>query len=188
MAKVLSSKVQQNRRSDLMTRRYEEKIEPHLSKIAIEMSRGGNIENVASIVGMSNETFMKYRRAFPELNSAIEAGKKESVEVAEDSLQRLAEGYYYNEIQEDQHPITFDVIKRRVTKKYHHPEFKAIMAILLNRASEKWSKNPDNNTGSNVGIINNLDVSDKTIQKALQELNINSNKIEKDLEIDAFLK
>lgn len=181
-------KVEEHRYSELQLRRYETKIEPYLSKIAIEMSRGGTIEEMASLVEMTNETFMKYRRCFPELNTVIEAGKSESIEVAEDSLSRLAEGYYYKEIQEDQHPKTYEVMKRKVIRKYHHPDFKAVMAILLNRAPEKWSKNPDSsNPNSNIGIVNNVEVSDNIIDKALSRLKLSNTQKDTSLEIDSYI-
>ena len=186
---VVLKKIDENRRSDLLLKRFQENIEPHLHKIAIESSRGTHIEDLASLVNMSVDTFSKYRRAFPELQLAIDKGRQESVEVAEDSLSRLAEGYYYNEILEKQHPKTFEVIERKVQKKYHHPDYRAIMAILLNKASDKWSKNPENSTPVNgIGIINNVDVSDNVIKKALNELQIrNEIKQVNDLEIDDYL-
>ena len=69
---------------------YDEKVKPRLSEISEWILGGDSFEDIAAKLGVSDRALLRYRKAFPEFQDALDAGR--------DSLVKLVENTFYKRL------------------------------------------------------------------------------------------
>ena len=117
------------------------KIQPRLLEIAAWCRDGHTEKSICQALGISAETFNKYKRLKPELLDALKVNKEIADITVENSLYKRAIGYEYEETtQEIQKDKDGNITKRNLKKikKEVSPDTKAIERWLMNRKPETW--------------------------------------------------
>lgn len=105
--------------------KYFKFIKPHLKEIE-ELVRAGYTEKSIGLrFGVTEPTFTKYKKRYPELQNAIDNGRAKIVDLAMNSLLKLALGFEEVETKEVNGEIV--TITRQV-----RPNLKAIQMIMRN--------------------------------------------------------
>lgn len=124
--------------------RYETHVQPFLEDIKTwyELMTEGQI---AKKLGISVASFNNYKKNYPELQAALQAGKETLVEDLKASLKKKAKGFYYEETKSvirDEGGKKVQVVEKY--KRYAQPDTGAIH-LLLKNLDESW-RNDDMET------------------------------------------
>lgn len=76
--------------------KYESHVKPHLDKIK-EWIIDETEAEIADELGISSRTFERYKKEHPELQEALEKGKKDLVKDLKRTLRKKAHGFFYTE-------------------------------------------------------------------------------------------
>lgn len=108
---------------------YSEKVQPHLDKVKkwiTDLTEG----QIAKKLGITQQTFEKYKKEHPELVEALKEGTQDLCEELHDTMKRKAKGFVYIEtkITEDEK----NGKKVETFKKYAQPDTVALHLLLKN--------------------------------------------------------
>lgn len=115
-----------------MARKYETHVAPKLAVIEGWARDGLTLDQIASNLGISKTTLIKYRDQHPELLTALKSGKDQADVQVENALFREATGYHYFE-----ETVTNKGEVVRV-QRYARPSVTAQIFWLKNRRPDKW--------------------------------------------------
>lgn len=129
---------------------------------------GFSEEEIEEFLGISAALLKEFLKKGTELSRRIKNAKLQADVDVEESLLKRASGYETTEEylvyvpsgnEEDDEKGTFKIKEMKKVKKFVPPDATSAMAWLINRRSEKWSKNP--------GIVNELSGNEITKLKRL---------------------
>lgn len=110
-------------------------------------------EQIAHNLGISKDTFYKYKREYPDFSNALKRGKEVADYEVENALFKRACGYSVKEVSIENSAKNGRKVTR--TKKHIAPDTTAIIFWLKNRKPEQWNENRANSAEAN-GKINEL--------------------------------
>lgn len=126
-------------------------IKPRLMEIAGWARDGLTDKQIGEILGVSHETFCKYKRLKPEFVEALRVNKTIADLNVENSLYQRANGYTVTEVVEEVYGvptgkkdkdgkpiIKYEKAHRRTVKKEIPPDTTAQIFWLKNRQPDKW--------------------------------------------------
>lgn len=115
---------------------YDEKVKPYLAQIQQWKGDRKTEASIAQTLGISQDTFIQYKKAFPELVEVLKNGEEIVDKTVEDSLLKRAVGFEYDEVTQEK--TGGKVTKTKVTRKYVVPDVGAIAFWLRNRKPDVW--------------------------------------------------
>lgn len=124
--------------------RYETHVAPNLDKIR-EWIEVCSEKQICEKLGISEQSFTRYKRSHPELVDVLLKGKQALVEELKQNLKKKAQGFYYEE--EKTYISDKDGIKTKTVEKYKRyaqPDTGAIH-LLLKNLDPAW-RNDDQTT------------------------------------------
>ncbi len=132
-----------------------------IAVIAQRMRSGLTIQQLADELQTTKPTIYAWSKDSPELFNALHQSKETADAVVENSLYKLANGFYYEET----------AANGAVVKKYNPPQVGAIKLWLSNRQPEKWRDTQQVEVSGNLGVSRPLqDVSTEDLQKIITKL------------------
>jgi len=125
--------------------------------LALAAARQGKSDKqICELTGVSTTTFYKAKNENPEFSEALfKAKEKTNIQVAE-SVKKIAEGYWFDEVTE----ITKIIgdkkhVERKVVKKWVQPDVGAAKMWLYNRDKKNWKAKNEAEQDTNVNITFN---------------------------------
>lgn len=118
------------------TSEYERRVKPELEKIK-EWSGFLSEKDICNKLGISQSTFVAYKKKHPELQEVIDEGRKELVAELKSTLKQKAKGFHYIETKKTIRNV--DGVKTQVVEefeKYSPPDTGAIHLLLKNLDAE----------------------------------------------------
>ena len=112
-----------------MANKYETNVKPNLDKIVKWMGTLSE-RQIASKLGVSHQSFINYKKQYPELAEAVVKGQQNLRDELYDTLKRKAKGYSYIEtkiIEDDKNGKRIETYE-----KYAQPDTGAIHLLLKN--------------------------------------------------------
>lgn len=112
-----------------MANKYETNVKPNLDKIVKWMGTLSE-RQIASKLGVSHQSFINYKKQYPELAEAVVKGQQDLRDELYDTLKRKAKGYSYIEtkiIEDDKNGKRIETYE-----KYAQPDTGAIHLLLKN--------------------------------------------------------
>lgn len=123
---------------------YESLVVPNLDNIK-EWCKNTTEGNIARKLGVTQQTFEKYKRNHPELREALQKGKAELVSTLRETMLKKAKGYYYKETRTTVREENGKKVKETVTfEKFAQPDTGALH-LLLKNLDDSW-RNDDKQT------------------------------------------
>ena len=129
--------------------KYDHFVKPYLEKIK-EWAADYTDRQIADKLGIGETSFYRYKNKYPELEQALEDGKKNLVKQLKDTLKKKAKGFYYEETKiikihnPDEDAETEWIERIEVNRKYAQPDTGAAHLLLKNLDPE-W-RNDDKQT------------------------------------------
>ena len=129
--------------------KYDHFVKPYLEKIK-EWAADYTDRQIADKLGIGETSFYRYKNKYPELEKALEDGKKNLVKQLKDTLKKKAKGFYYEETKiikihnPDEDAETEWIERIEVNRKYAQPDTGAAHLLLKNLDPE-W-RNDDKQT------------------------------------------
>lgn len=111
-------------------------IKPYLSEIEELISKGYTEASIADQCGVSEQTFINYKRKYPELLSAILRGRRKVDSLVTSALLQRALGFYKEETK-----VTSKGVE--TVTRYYPPDIKAIQMIKRNYQTSDWKEMSD---------------------------------------------
>lgn len=124
--------------------KYEKYVEPYLDKIK-EWSGFLSDKDISNKLGISQATFISYKKKYPALEKVVIEGRKELVAELKSTLKQKAKGFHYTETKKTIRDV--DGVKAQVVEqfeKFSPPDTGAIH-LLLKNLDEDW-RNDDKPT------------------------------------------
>jgi hypothetical protein len=112
-----------------LANKYETNVKPNLDKIVKWMGTLSE-RQIASKLGVSHQSFINYKKQYPELAEAVVKGQQDLRDELYDTLKRKAKGYSYIEtkiIEDDKNGKRIETYE-----KYAQPDTGAIHLLLKN--------------------------------------------------------
>lgn len=133
---------------------------------------GATIKDLAERFGVTAKTIYGWRGRCSEFKAAIDAGRDVyHLTVAENSLMKRLEGYFYNEIYSVPSVRgSGKAVVTKIVKRHVPPDPGSLRFYLRNRNKERWPDNQD----VNVNLIKNL--SDEELDKQIHLIVDNTRK------------
>ena len=113
---------------------------------------GAKVYEICKVLGVSRNTFHKWRKENPDIDKAIERGKMVADYKVENALLKNALGYEYTESMIDAKG------NKKLTKKKAPPNVIAQIFWLKNRRPDKWKDQVENEITGAVPVILKDDV------------------------------
>lgn len=151
---------------------WKKRIKPRLEEIKGWARDGHTDKQICVALGISHETFCKYKREKAELVEALKINKAIADLTVENSLFKRANGYEYEEEIEE---VTFDKDKKIVsihkkkTKKQIAPDTTAQIFWLKNRKPKEW-RDRQELTGKDGGPIETVVLNKEDYAKIRQKV------------------
>lgn len=126
------------------TNEYDRRVKPQLDKIK-EWAGFLSERDICNKLGITQQTFGKYKKQFAELQTVLDEGRKELVAELKSTLKQKAKGFRYTETKKTIRVV--DGVKTQVVEeyeKYSAPDVAAIH-LLLKNLDEEW-RNDDKPT------------------------------------------
>lgn len=122
---------------------------------------GKTDEEIAASLGVSRDTFHKWRKKYPELKEVTDNGKAIADKVVEDSLYNRANGYSAKEKKIVKNPD--GTVRQEITEKFIAPDTTACIFWLKNRKPKEWrdKQEIEHNGGIEVTIIDDIKEEDE---------------------------
>ena len=160
--------------------KYETHVLPRLVEIEGWARDGLTDEQIAKNLGISKDTFYKYKTAHSDFSDSLKRGKEVVDREVENALLKRALGYKYDEVTKEQvmNPDTgeFEIKTTKIVTNQVVPDTTAQIFWLKNRKPSEWRDKRDVEVS---GEINNK-VSNLTDEQLDEEIK----KLEKSLGID----
>lgn len=136
--------------------KYETHVLPKLIEIEGWARDGLTDEQIAKNLGISKDTFYKYKSAYADFSDSLKRGKEVVDREVENALLKRALGYSYNEVTKEQvmNPETgkYELQPTKVVTKEIAPDTTAQIFWLKNRKPAEWR---DKKEIEHSGEINN---------------------------------
>lgn len=118
---------------------YELKVANKLHLVADWARNGATEEEVYKKLGISHQTFYRYKKEHPELLDALKTREEADAQV-EAALFKNATGFFYEEVQtiERYSDREVTILETKTIKKYKEPDTTAQAIWLNNRRREVW--------------------------------------------------
>lgn len=129
---------------------YEVRVKPKLGLVKGWFRQGLTNEEVCEKLGISDQTFINYRKRYEEFAKAVDEGK-EPVEIhIENALVKRALGYSYKEVTRERKQVInpetgepeFKLVVTKSVTKHVVPDVGAQQYYLEHRAPKRWEKVP----------------------------------------------
>ena len=128
-----------------MKGKYEEWLTPDGLLKLRAWARDGLVDTqIAHNMGISESTLYEYKRKYPTISEALKRGKEVVDIEVENSLNKSALGYEYQETREEYERFGEELllVRRIVTTKHMPANLGSICYWLKNRTDGKWSDKP----------------------------------------------
>lgn len=112
--------------------RYETHVQPYLNDVS-EWYGEITEEQIANRLGVSQASFERYKKQYPELQEALKNGRDTLVGELKASLKKKAKGFYFEETRtsiREENGKQIKVVEK--TKRYAQPDTGAIHLLLKN--------------------------------------------------------
>lgn len=118
--------------------KYEKYVEPYLDKIK-EWSGFLSDKDISSKLGISQTSFITYKKKHPELEQVVIEGRKELVAELKSTLKQKARGFHYKEAKTVIRDV--DGVKTKVREEYekYSPPDTGAIHLLLKNLDEEWT-------------------------------------------------
>lgn len=118
--------------------KYESEVKPRFKEIKAWLEQGATEEEVAFNLGVSQSTFIEYKKKNPELVELVKESRRKVIQQIKDALFKKATGFHYTE--------TVTVNNEKGTQvttynKYAQPDTTAALILL-----KHWDKSEDGDT------------------------------------------
>lgn len=140
-------------RGQALDRIYRDKVRPFLSQVG-EWSRLHVTQGtMCARLGVNTASWTKLKERYPEINKALDDGRREMVSIAENKLISLIEGA--EQVEEtwetiwNQEKKKFVEVRTSRKVKKRPPELRAISYYLNNRASDDWANRTETTINKN---------------------------------------
>lgn len=129
---------------------YNRCVKPRLYQVAVMAADKCSEEAICNFLGLAKNTFLLYKRWFPEFRNAITQGKLSLIERATKTLYKSAFGMKYKEVEttemlspdpDDPKKMILSGKRIKTTEKVVPPNVKALEMILVNQDPTNWKKN-----------------------------------------------
>lgn len=126
------------------TSEYDKRVKPELDRIR-EWIGFLSEKDICNKLGISQNTFKKYKDEHPELQSVLIEGRKELVAELKSTLKQKARGFHYKESKTVIRDV--DGVKTKVREEYekYSPPDTGAIHLLLKNLDEEW-RNDDKPT------------------------------------------
>ena len=111
--------------------KYHTHVEPKLLLVEAWARDGVTDENIARNLRVSPDSFIQYKKQFPQLVDALKNGKDDIDTMVENALLKAALGYQYEETKENENGFERSV-------KVAQPNTTALIFWLKNRRPKEW--------------------------------------------------
>jgi len=126
--------------------KFDKKLIPIIKNLAY---RGKTFSGIAELLDISEETFLRWRKACPDLQRALEEAKGNPLEKVEAALFERAVGYSARETKT--HLTKTGEIKTKQIVKHYPPSETAIKYYLGNKDPAKWKERQEIDLGNKDG-------------------------------------
>ena len=119
--------------------KYDEYIKPYLDKIPV-MCQDMTEAQIAKSLGVSNDSWCRYKKEYSELSEAVIRGKQNLVNELKSTLIKRAKGFNYKESK-----VITDSNGNKKIEEYNKaslPDVTAINLLLKNFDREQWKNDP----------------------------------------------
>lgn len=145
---------------------------------------GLSIPQVCRYLGISEQTFYKWKTTYPEFDDATAQGREAADFAVENALYKRATGFQYAERKIIKR--NGEVIQEEIYQKQALPDPTSCAIWLNNRQPEKWKKEPNNENTSQkaieINVINAKTLGTKINSKAKYENMKSKKEVEKGVE------
>lgn len=118
---------------------YDTKIKPRLEEIKAWAKNGHTDEDMMEALGISRETFYKYKRDKADFIDALKVNKEIADQTVESSLYLRANGFTYDEVTTTIKEMGGqEITETKTVKKRVLPDVTACIFWLKNRKPEQW--------------------------------------------------
>ena len=142
---------------------------------------GLSIPQVCRYLGISEQTFYKWKSTYPEFEAATVEGREAADYAVENALYRKAVGFAYTEKKIIER--NGEIVQKEIYQKQALPDSTACAIWLNNRQPEKWKKEPNPNNSTQkaieINVINAKEVSRKTKDRKEVERKNNLNNLKR---------
>jgi hypothetical protein len=118
--------------------KYKDYVKPYLEKITQWRRDGLDEKQIYANLKVSADSWIGYKKKYPELLEALKKGEFGANEQVENALFRLATGYIYEEEKVTKGGKEGDKVE--ITKKHQPPNVTAIIFWLWNRLKDRWQQ------------------------------------------------
>lgn len=125
--------------------KYEKCVKPYLEKIA-EWISDYTEKQIAQRLGISEPTFIKYKKKYPELQEALIKGNQNLIEELKSIMKQAAKGYYKENVKKRIHYVgdpakgAIESADVEINKMWYPPNV-AAANMLLKNLDDTWSDN-----------------------------------------------
>ena len=132
--------------------KYDEWLQPDGLLRLAAYARDGLIEDqIAHNMGISRSTLFEWKKKYPSISDALSKSKEIVDFEVENSLNKIANGYRYNEITRERMPIKdqdgiiidYELVITKVIEKEVQPNATAQIFWLKNRKPKEWRDKQD---------------------------------------------
>lgn len=120
--------------------KYKEWLKPEKLTLLEGWARDGlTDEQIAKNIGIRRETFIEWKKKYPNISNTIKKGKEVIDYEVENALLKAALGFEYEETVTEKNG---DKVLMKKMKRYAQPNSTALIFWLKNRRPDKWRDKP----------------------------------------------
>jgi hypothetical protein len=127
--------------------KYESHVQPKLLLIEAWARNGITDKDISEKLGVSHDSFIEYKKQYPELVESLKKGKEVIDTMVENALLKAALGYDFEEEALDKMGDIHSL------KKFAHPNTTALIFWLKNRNPKDWRDKQDIEHSGNVEYV-----------------------------------
>ena len=124
--------------------KYFSHVEPRFAEAELWLRDGLSEAQIYKNLGVGKTSWERYKKDYPELAELLKKGRETQVEEVENSLFKLATGFYYYVDEAVKVKLGNGVEEVKVVRlqKFKSPETGAVAFFLKNKAKDRYSDNP----------------------------------------------